>query len=502
MRALTLAREKCTSGPLLFRWKFSPLLLVLFLLCGKEMCVPPRVFAQGAQTSPVLPAKTPTKKAVELRKTGTFSIASVGDIIAGDSLSNLKNTDIAAAIKIVANSDVGFGNMEGNLLDLKKFKGYPEAENGGMWLVASPQIAEDLRAAGFRMLARANNHSTEWGRDGMRETDRALDKAGIVHAGTGENREAARASAYLATPKGKFSVVSMASSFTASSVAAPKQVEFAARPGMNAIRTEEFHIVSREMMDALARISDAQRENAASGTAKIEPQKPEKLELFGVFYRVGSNIGGSSFEMNPADVAENLAAIREGKQHSDFLIATIHTHEPGNWSQEPPDFLVTLAHQCIDSGADEFSGHGPHQLRGIEIYKGKPIFYSLGNFIFGVEQQRPVPLEMYEALGQDAEKLSNADLDGIFVKKYLNNALWYESVVAESRFDGGRLSEVRLYPIELGFATRNEMRGLPRIAPPAVAQQILLRLQKLSEPFHTEIKIENNVGVIRVAKSD
>ncbi len=432
----------------------------------------------------------------------TFSVASVGDIIAGDSIRKENDPNIAKAMKIIASSDVGFGNMEGNLLDIKTFRGYPEAENGGMWLIAPLQMAGELRTIGFRMLARANNHSTEWGRDGMQETDRALDKAGIAHAGTGQNREAARAAAYLTTSKGKFSLVSMASSFTASSLAAPKQPEIVARPGMNAIHTEEFHIVSREMMDGLVQISEAQREKTAGGGAKAGPEKPEKLELFGVSYRVGSDVGGSSFEMNPKDVSENLAAIREGKKRSNFLIATIHTHEPGNWSQEPPDFLVELAHKCIDAGADEFSGHGPHQLRGIEIYKGKPIFYSLGNFIFEVEQQTPVPLEMYEALGQDAGKVSNAALDRIFVEKYLDDALWYQSTIAVSRFDEGRLIEIRLYPIELGFATQNETRGLPRMATQAVSQEILQRLQKLSQPFHTQIDIENNVGVIRLLDSN
>ena len=466
------------------------------------MCGPSGALAQNAPASPPPRAKNDTTRTGTARTTQSFRVASVGDIIAGDSFAEIADANIAAAMKLIASSDVGFGNLEGNLLDLKKFKGYPEAENGGMWLIAPPQIAEDLRAAGFRMLARANNHSTEWGRDGMQETDRALDKVGIAHAGTGANRTAARAAAYLTTAKGKFSLVSMASSFTASSVAAPKQAEMAARPGMNAIRTEEFHIVSRVMMDGLVQISDAQREKTSSPHSKAAPEKPDKLELFGVSYRVGNDVGGSSFEMNPIDVAENLAAIREGKNRSDFLIATIHTHEPGNWSQEPPDFLVELAHRCIEVGADEFSGHGPHQLRGIEIYKGKPIFYSLGNFIFAVEQQKPVPLEMYETLGQDAERLSNGDLIGIFIKKYLDSALWYQSVIAVSKFDDGRLDEIRLYPVELGFSTQDETRGLPRIPPPAVAREILQRLQKLSEPFHTEIKIEDNVGVIRLAVSN
>ncbi len=45
----------------------------------------------------------------------------------------------------------------------------------------------------------------------------------------------------------------------------------------------------------------------------------------------------------------------------------------------------------IDAGADVFVGHGPHVLRGIEIYKGKPIFYSLSNFIFQNETVLRMP---------------------------------------------------------------------------------------------------------------
>lgn len=421
----------------------------------------------------------------------------MGDIIAAQSFANVKNPDFTSVMNIIERSDIGFGNLEGTLLDIENFTGYPEAENGGMWLIGEPQVAAALRSLGFRMLARANNHSTEWGRDGMRETDKALDKAGIVHAGTGENRALARAAAYLATPKGRAGLVSMASSFTPSSVSSPTQPNIASRPGMNAIRTEEFHIVSPDMMDDLLKINESQLESASSGSGKTEAEKPTDLNLFGVSYRVGGNVGGSSFRMNPIDLAENLASIREGKKHSNFLIATIHTHEPGNWSQQPPDFLIDLAHQSIDAGADEFVGHGPHQLRGIELYKGKPIFYSLGNFIFEVEKQTPVPLEMYESLEQDPRKVRDAELDRLFVKKYLDSELWYESVIAVSRFEHGRLAEVRLYPVELGFATQDALRGLPRVPPPAMAQAILKRLQELSEPFYTQIRIENNEGVIR-----
>ena len=63
------------------------------------------------------------------------------------------------------------------------------------------------------------------------------------------------------------------------------------------------------------------------------------------------------------------------------------------------DFVVTAAHLAIDAGADIFVGHGPHILRGIEIYKGKPIFYSMANFAFENETMRFQPAESYAALG-------------------------------------------------------------------------------------------------------
>ena len=57
----------------------------------------------------------------------------------------------------------------------------------------------------------------------------------------------------------------------------------------------------------------------------------------------------------------------------------------------PADFLVTFARAMVDAGADIFVGHGPHVLRGVEIYKGKPILYSLGDFIFQNETLLRLP---------------------------------------------------------------------------------------------------------------
>ena len=68
-----------------------------------------------------------------------------------------------------------------------------------------------------------------------------------------------------------------------------------------------------------------------------------------------------------------------------------------------PEFLIEFAHWAIDNGCDGFTGHGPHILRGIEIYKGRPIFYSLGNFIMQNETVDWIPAEAYRNFKLGAE---------------------------------------------------------------------------------------------------
>ena len=103
------------------------------------------------------------------------------------------------------------------------------------------------------------------------------------------------------------------------------------------------------------------------------------------------------FDMNPQDLKDILAAVREGKLRSDFMTVAIHAHhfhdakggERGLGVPETIDldtnpsianYLPVFAKAAIDNGADAFLGTGVHVLRGIEIYKGRPIFYGLGEF--------------------------------------------------------------------------------------------------------------------------
>jgi poly-gamma-glutamate synthesis protein (capsule biosynthesis protein) len=440
-----------------------------------------------------------------------FTLAAVGDLIFSEPLSGLQDEPFQSLLTRLRSTDATFGNLENTLIDLRSFHGHPQAENGGGHARGSPAVAKDLRNMGFNLVSRANNHTTDWGIEGMFATDRAADEAGLVHAGTGEDRTAARAAHYLQTAKGRVALVSMTSSATPISVPADAVGDVPGRPGLSALRVTPYMIVSRKMMKSLHKIHDAlppaalQEEEQHKRVLQPEGQekhegKPEELSLFGVKYRVGDKAVRFAFEMNESDLHQILKGIRDGKQNSDFLIATIHAHEPDNWSEEPADFLPKLAHAAIDAGADVFIGHGPHQLRAIEIYQGKPIFYSLGNFFFQLATQGPVSADMYEAMRGDPNTLTNNELMTKILKAGFDAPLWYQSVIAVSRFEHGQVAEVRLYPVDLGFAAKGANQGIPRPASPAVAKTILEQLQRLSKPYGTTIAIEDGVGIIRLQK--
>jgi poly-gamma-glutamate capsule biosynthesis protein CapA/YwtB (metallophosphatase superfamily) len=427
-----------------------------------------------------------------------FTLASVGDLVLAAPHSTTEDPGFQNTVQILRGADIAFGNLEENLIDIPHFKGSPQAEQGGWWLIGVPEVAKDLRKMGFSMVSRANNHATDWGVEGMRETDQLLDEAGVVHAGTGELRASARAARFLSTPKGRVGLISLASSFTPMSTSMQPLGEAPGRPGLNALRTRRSVIVTHEMLENLRKIRDAQPEGSLPDAAVT---KPNEVDLFGVHYREGDK-PGFSYEMNPVDRREILQSIRRGKENSDFVIVTVHAHEPGNWSEEPADFLPALAHVAIDAGADEFIAHGPHRLRGIEIYKGKPIFYSLGNFFLQPAMQTPTAQDMYEQMNRNSSEVTDYELAAELASHlFFNNNIWFESVIAVSRFENGRLSEIRLYPIDLRRLLRAPDGGIPQLAPPTEAHAILERLQHLSAPYHTVIEIVDNIGVIGVSGS-
>ncbi|WP_405876205.1 CapA family protein [Streptomyces sp. NBC_00005] len=431
-----------------------------------------------------------------------FTLTAVGDLVLDDALTPLLEARSPGLLELLRSADVTFGNFESTAVDPGTFGGWPEAESGGSWLISTPQVPADLRRMGFDMVARANNHTTDWGVAGMRSTDHLLTQAGIVHAGTGATLADARAPRFLTTPSGRVSLVSVATRFEAMSRAADALGRVPGRPGVNALRTTKHVCVPTHRLSELILIRDALPPGSVRASALEADRRDGTVTLFGTKYAAKpgpephTDAVEFRFSVHEQDRHEVLHAIRQAKQTSDFAIATMHTHEPGNYSQEPPDFLPLIAREAIDSGADAFISHGPHQLRGIEIHRGRPIFYSLGNFFFMENTQQPLTRGAYDKdptlPGEtEAEFLERKRVHGVFGEQ-----IWYESVVAVSRHAGdGTLTAVELHPIELHWAgPRDADRGIPRLAEPAAAERILRRLQRLSEPFGTEILIKEGIG--------
>jgi poly-gamma-glutamate capsule biosynthesis protein CapA/YwtB (metallophosphatase superfamily) len=465
-----------------------------------------QVFAEP----PVPPRDRAANLAMKI--TSSFTVASVGDVMVKRPAASLTDPVFQNAFQIIRDADIGFGNMEGNLSDIKTFDGPLRG------MMGSKEVAPSLKALGFDMMNRANNHIFDSDREGMFSTMAQLDGAGIVHAGTGKNLEDARAPAYLDTPKGRVALVGMHTPHGTSNANASYQTgNIGGRPGLNPLNYTTYFNVTAEQMAALKAIRKAAY-TAPQGTTnavRLPDNEPaDRVQLFGVWYKVGQP-GTKSFEMDADDLREILRSIRNGKYLSDFEIVTIHAHQGPVIAQQwlfedlTPEFLVDFAHKAIDSGADMFVGHGPHVLRGVEIYKGKPIFYGMGEFFYEWQHMDASLMSGSWASsgGRGGRGGRGAAVDDNAVIDVANavSATWrpvnFESMIAQSRFDKGRLVEVRLYPISGGWDGPVSQLGIPRMAPPDLGQKILTRVQALSKAFGTTVAIEGNVGVIRVAQT-
>lgn len=105
-----------------------------------------------------------------------------------------------------------------------------------------------------------------------------------------------------------------------------------------------------------------------------------------------------------------VSAIKEAKKTCDFL--TVYVHWGIERSTTPEDYQVSLAHEYIDAGADLVIGSHPHVLQGIEFYQGKPIFYSLGNFIFNQSIEKTMLVKIERETGETKVSVIPAYAEG------------------------------------------------------------------------------------------
>jgi poly-gamma-glutamate capsule biosynthesis protein CapA/YwtB (metallophosphatase superfamily) len=335
------------------------------------------------------------------------------------------------AIAQLLKGDVIFTNFEATVMD----KG--QSLQPGK-VISPPETLEALRDLGFNLLALSNNHAFDLKVAGIQNTLQEVNRLGLAHAGTGNTVEEAVAPGYLRTPKGTVALVAMASGLIESEGAAT-----ATRPGVNELR--------------------------------VEGGKP-----------------------NEEDAQRILQSIRDAGKRADLVIVYQHNHIFDKPFAElfreelperlvPPDWIKKWTHAEVDAGADIVVMHGAPLVHGVEIYRYRPIFYDLGNFIFQVP---PTPTGFGEPI-------------------------IFESVVASVEFQKRNLQSIRFRPIVLNMlgqgqadireeSTNNiynaffQTRGLPMPATGERAGYILERLAESSRPFGTKLEVRGDTAEINL----
>ncbi len=403
-----------------------------------------------------------------------FTFAAGGDLLGPyNPLSNLGDPDVNRMLKLLQDADVGFANHEASGFDLPgPADATQAAQNGGGYPRFSMALDRDFRAMGIKLVSMANNHAGDWGAEGLRATLATVEAAGIVQAGAGASMSSARSAGVLYTPRGTVGLIATASTFNPATVAADGQGALKPRPGISVLRARPVIALSDDKMVLMRRLGAA----SWSPNSGVRDE-PGAVTVGGITYQPGSS-SGITYLVDKADRDAVIASVTQAKRSNDLAVFSIHAHEVATTGSTASvaDFLPPLLHDAIDAGADIVVRHGPHVLGGVEIYKGKPIFYGLNSLFFlvgGVER----------ALDQT----------------HRLNSGFYDNAVAVTEFKGGKPSIVRIHPI-ITINDRTAAFGGSKIATGEDARRILARIQKESEPFGTDIKIENDVGVIRLVR--
>jgi poly-gamma-glutamate capsule biosynthesis protein CapA/YwtB (metallophosphatase superfamily) len=370
--------------------------------------------------------------------------------LAGQSMirSDIRATSPATVpvIQGLLKGDVVFTNLEAAIAE------EGETVQEGRGFLTPPEALDALKTFGFNLLSLSGNHSFDMNVKGIQNTIREADSRKIVHAGTGNNLAEAAAPGYLHTPNGTIALIA-----SASGLIKPGGSATAERPGVNELRVEA-----------------GDRENEATSDL---PGAPENTP-------------------NQEDSQRVLQNIRDARLRADLVIVYQHNHVFGNYSfstvftegmQErlaPNDWLKKWSHAEVDAGADIIVMHGAPLLHGVEIYRGRPIFYDLGNFIFNL----PPTLT------------------------YIDEPISWESVVAYIQFQGNKLQSISFRPIVMNTLGEGEpdihnayannrfldTRGLPSPATGARASYILQRLADASKPFGTTLELKGDMAEIKL----
>ncbi|MBQ6846305.1 MAG: CapA family protein [Oscillospiraceae bacterium] len=377
-----------------------------------------------------------------------------------------------------------------------EFDCFPSQYSGGTWVNARPDVLGDILAYGFSMCGASNNHSMDYSYGGLFSTIETFKKYRVPYCGIGASLEEASAPITVENEKGKIAVIAISSTYNDAAKASLTAPDLPPRPGLNFLRFSTLYQITPEHMQALREIAAG---TAINGSHELNVKTGFVVDdgtyFFGGIKFVEGEVEKKITKPNAKDVERTCAAIRKAKETHDAVIVMLHCHEIRGFEfTEQADFAVEFAHACIDAGATAIVGGGTHQLKPIEIYKGKPIFHSLGDFAFqnnSVEILPPDFKEKYSVpIDASAEEALNARSKGGKVGLHTDIAN-YLSVIPYFEVEDGEVKNIRLTPIELGFEMDDEIKGLPHIADAKTSEKICNQLNKISAEYGTRLSLKN-----------
>ena len=400
--------------------------------------------------------------------------------------------------EFIGGCDVRITNLETNLSD---FEYFGNAYSGGTWLNTRRAYLKELMRFGFNFYGDANNHAMDYSYNGLLSTIAALDEQKLAHAGTGRSLEEAAAPAVLTLNGSKVAFFAVDASMHDPSRAGRGTKNLPPRPGVNYLRHKTSYHVSEADLAALRDIAAKIRINytreQSIATGYMTPD-PEGVFHFGeLVFSTDPAVPRTS--CNAADKKRLIDAVVKAKQECDYVFMMVHCHDSDCVRVEnPPDYYKEFVHACIDAGVSAIFGGGCHRLRGIEIYKNAPIFYSLGDFIYQGPQVEILPADFMEKYGIDifssAKEALWARSRGDKVGLHCNK-LNYQTVLPKLEFADGKMTGFKLLPIHLNFERKDDLKGLPAVAEGAEAEELAKLLDGLSAPFGLRLKLEDGMLV-------
>ncbi len=389
----------------------------------------------------------------------------------------------------IKRGDARFFNLETTLNEVGECPG--AQLSGGTYIRTSPKVLGDIEKLGFNMMSFNNNHAFDFSHEGFMSTLDAVEASNFVHAGCGRNLAEASMARFLDTANGRVALIAVNTNFNPTMLAGEQTDYVKGRPGINGLRLDEKFEVTEEEFEFVKRLAASTGVNVARDISAKEGYyalTPENEARFGELLFVKSDRTKWVRHVAKADMERVRKAIEIARFQADEVIVSVHSHQlDGTKKEDVSEFLQEFAHFCIDNGADAIVGHGPHLLRPIEVYKDKPIFYSLGDFIVQLYSVEFAPYEFYEKHGLKPEAgiynlLKGRSRD--FTVGLMEDKKMFETVIPYWETENGKLTKIELLPIMSKMDGNKSEIGLPRIAKDTYFMQ---RLNDISEPFGVRV---------------